>query len=355
MTSAPTSYRGRHEIARRGNRLPVLSPRKAPRRWPASLVVVAAAALAYAGAYRAGSLTAPPPDAAESSLIEAAESLTRITVETAGAVQIAAWNTIWDDPLAGARALMVMASVATVLATGALARRVGLSLPATALATAVTAALPWALAGHRLVLPVNLAVPWVLAAALFASSRGRWRLVAVPCLLLAVLTAPLVVPMAVLAVAVLLADRDLAAGWPLSNRLAGVAMLGVLTAGLFAVVAGAGFGLRQPAPDVSPSVVDLVVGGGIAVGAAIGTLVRWLRPFALVVLGCAVVAAVAGPSRTALLLLALPAAALVLGAAVDAGAAAGLGRHVRPTPARTTLATAAVLVVGVVLIATVHN
>ena len=89
------------------------------------------------------------------------------------------------------------------------------------------------------------------------------------------------------------------------------------------------------------------------VGAATGTLVRWLRPFALVVLGCAVVATAAGPIRTPLLLLALPIAAIVLGAAIDAAAAAdGIRRHVRPTPARTAAAVVLALLAGALLVAT---
>ncbi|WP_035857740.1 hypothetical protein [Cryptosporangium arvum] len=358
MTSAPTSYRGRHEIARRGNRLPVLAPRSAPRRWPGPVIVLGSAGLAYAGAWRAGPLTDPPPGAAELSLLRSAESL-GAGADTAAALQIAAWNAVWDFPsaLTAARALMVMAAVATVLCTGGLARRVGLSLPALAVATVVTAALPWAMAGHRLVVPINLAVAWLLAAALLASTRTRRRpalVAAALCLLIALATAPLVVPIAVLAVAVLLADRDLGAGWPVATRIAGVATLSVLAAGLFAVVTGDGFGFHQPAPDIAPVAVDLIVGGVVVVGAAAGTLVRWLRPFALVVLGCAVVAAVAGPARTPLLLFALPAAAIVLGAAIDAAASAGLGRHVRPTPARVGVLVAVVLAAGVALVGTVH-
>ena len=335
MTSAPTaSYRGRHEVARRSDRLPTLPRRRAPSRWPARVLILLSAALAYAGARRAGPLATPPPDPAESSLIGEAASLVRDglssfvpAADTAAAVQVAAWSTARDG-LAGARELMVVAAVATVLLTGALVRRIGLSLPATVVATVVTAALPWAVAAHRLALPVNLAVPWLLAAAWFASPNARRRVAMAPaalCLLVAVLTAPLIVPIAVLTIAVLLADRDVGAGWTTSNRVAGVAVLGVLAAGCFATVAGLGgdgFGLGQPAPDVAPVLLDLIVGGLVVVGAAAGTIVRWLRSFALVVLGCAVVAAVAGQTRTPLLLLALPAAAVVLGAAIDAARSA---------------------------------
>lgn len=359
MTSAPAAnYRGRHEVVRRGSRLPVPARRPAPRRWPAPLVISLAAALAYAGARLAGPLAEPRPAASEESLVAAAgDGVGQWTADTAAALQLAGWAAVRGSSVVAARELMVVAAVATVLLTGALARRFGLGLTATAIATVLAATLPWAVAVHRLVVPVNLAVPWLLAAALLGSRNTRRRLAAVPaalCLAVAVSTAPLVAPVTVLTVAALLANRDLGREWTRVNRAAGVGMLGVLAAGLFAMVAGLGgddHGLRQAVPDVTPGPVDLVVGGVVVLGSAAGTTVRWLRPFASVVIGCAVVAASVAGTRAPLLALALPAAVIVLGATIDAlPVAGGARRHVRPAPARTVVAVTLALLAGTALV-----
>jgi len=384
VATSGAGYRGRHEVVRRGSRLPAIrpgapGPRPAPsrtaRHLPAAAVLAASGALAYAGARRAGPPSTPPPDDIESALIADAAALARSGLseysapDGAAALQLAAWSAVrglWGtvSALTAARELLVLAAIATVLLTGGLARRLGLSLPGTAVATVATATLPWALAAHRLVAPVNLAVPWLLAGVLCATAATRHRCAAAPavlCLLVAALTAPLVVPVAVASVAVLLADRDLGAGWPRSARAAGVAVLGVLAAGLFAIVAGLGgdrFGLRQVAPDPASTVVDVVAAGALVIGAVAGTVVRWLRPFALVVLGCLLVAAVTNPVRTPLLLLTLPLGAVLLAAAIDAATSAGgVHRHVRPTPLRTASVVTAVVLAGgaLVLLGPVHR
>ncbi|WP_143175305.1 hypothetical protein [Cryptosporangium aurantiacum] len=311
------------------------------------LLALAGGALAYAGARRTGPLAAPPPEPAESALIADGQfPLGGWTAESAAALQVAAYRAVRDTVpgVTAARELMVLAAVVTAVLVGVLARRVGSSLPATALAVVVAAGLPWAVAGHRLVTPVNLAVPWLLAAVLLARPTTRRAIPpAVLCAGVGVLTAPLVAPVAVTTTAAVLACRDVGAGWTRSTRIAGVAVLGVLAAGLFVLV---GF---DAAPRVRPTVVDWVVLGAVVLGAAIGTIVRWLRPFAFVVLVCGVVAATAAPIRTPLLLLALPAAAVVLGATIDAAATvSGVRSRVRATAAAVTV----VLVAGVALVLT---
>jgi hypothetical protein len=115
--------------------------------------------------------------------------------------------------------------------------------------------------------------------------------------------------------------------------------------------------LAQPAPVLAPTVLDLVVLGAVVLGAAVGMIVRWVRPFSLVILGCVAVATIAGAARTPLLLIALPAGAVMLGAAVDAATdRSGARRHVRrlvPRAARITASAMAVLLAGAVLAVTV--
>ncbi|TQS46458.1 hypothetical protein [Cryptosporangium phraense] len=338
MASAP--YHGRHEVARR-----TVASRRRPRRWPMVALIVASGALAYLGARLAGPFASPAPDRFESALIADGYSATPNAVAS---IQVAAWTAVrGTSGVVAARELMVLTSVVTVLLTAALVRRFGLSVPATVLAAVVTAALPWALDAHRLVAPVNLAVPWLLGAALFASPNARRRVAAAPallCLVIAALTAPLVVPFAVTAVAVLLAGRDIGIGWPRAARVVAVALLAVFA--VATLVASLG---RQPAGEIEPTAVDLVAVAAVAVGAGFGTVARWLRPFSLVVFLSVVAAVLSAPNRTPLLLIALPAAAVVLGAAFDAAAEAVgvLRRGFRTAAAATVL----VLVGGSLMLA----
>ena len=381
----PASYRPAHkagksaksapgrELARRAPAVPAVWVRPRPRWWPAVLAVLASASLALAGGLRAGPLTAPAPDSAESLLVADAFSpfdhpFHHWGADTPAAMQVGAYTLVRNalgsvTGLAAAREVMLLAALVTVVFTGALARRFGLSLPATVLATVVTAVLPWALAAHRLVAPVNLAVPWLLAVALFATPNARRQLAAAPaalCLAVAVLTAPLVLPVAVATVAVLLAGRDIGVRWSLRTRVAVATALLLLALTTLAVLTGVGLKapatLAQPAPDIRPNGVDLLVLAAVAVGAAFGMVVRWLRPFSLVVLGSIGVAAIAGTSTTPLALIALPAGAVVLGAAVDAATErSGAGRHVRrlvPVAVRITASVVAVLLVGAGLVFT---
>ncbi|MFI5957813.1 hypothetical protein [Cryptosporangium sp. NPDC051539] len=336
MTSSPVRYQGRHELVRVG---PVRA-----RRWPVALLVVASAAVAYAGAALAGPFSAPVPDRFESALITKPDGV--------AGLQVTAYTALRGSSVTAARELMVLASVVTVLLIAVLVRRFGLSVPATVLAAVVTAGLPWALAAHRTVTPVNLAVPWLLAAALLAGLRARRRPalgLAGVCLLVAALTAPVVVPIAVTAIAVLLAGHDIGIGWPPPARVIAVAGLAVLAVATMVAAVGP---WAQPAGVIAPHVLDLVAVAAVALGAGFGAVVRWLRPFALIVFVGVGAAALSTPSRTPLLLVTLPAAAVVLGAAFDAAAeAAGVFRR----GFRTLTAVVVLVVVGASLLVAVPS
>lgn len=94
-----------------------------------------------------------------------------------GWLQIAAWTGLtggfdrYDIAVVAAREAMVVATLVSVVLLWFIARRVGLSRPAAAIAGALFALSPLAVQFHRTVYLDNVATPWLLAAILLAMTR----------------------------------------------------------------------------------------------------------------------------------------------------------------------------------------
>ncbi|HWU21916.1 MAG TPA: glycosyltransferase family 39 protein, partial [Nocardioides sp.] len=122
-----------------------------------------------------------------------------------GWLQIAGWTTLTDafdrysSAVSAGREAMLVAQLVSVALVWALARRMHLTRAASALAIALFALSPLALAFHRMVYLDNVAVPWLLAAFVLAAPRRNELLSftgAAGCFAVAVLTKETVVLLA---------------------------------------------------------------------------------------------------------------------------------------------------------------
>ncbi|MEU0535946.1 glycosyl transferase [Amycolatopsis tolypomycina] len=299
------------------------------------------ALLALAGGLRVLYLAAPAPALpAEAATVAHAYALGHLTsfadaggagVSPFGWLQLAAATMVSDafgrstTALAAVRETVLVAALAGAALLWVLARRLGLTRWAAAVAVLLLAASPLALGVQRLVVVEHLAAVWVLGAlVLITRRRARIRhdTAAAVCLLAAVLTSPLALFFLP------------AAGWLLVRR-------APVRAALVAVVLNLGLGIAfgpaasalRPhlAAATSPTLGDWaaldpawVAASAVALVAGLG--VRAVRPVALTGLLLAAVLAVPGVPPTAVLALLLPVTPLLL-----AGAAQALTRRRRRT------------------------
>ncbi|GLZ42150.1 glycosyl transferase [Actinokineospora sp. NBRC 105648] len=256
--------------------------------------------------------------------------------------------------LAAVREPMVLAAAGTAVLLWVLARRMGLSRTTAAAAVAITAVSPMALGLQLGVRPENVAMPWALGAlALLWTPRRHRRLApdlwAVTCLVIAVITAPLTMVLAVTAAWLVWRRRRKR----LSLMLACLFTLGV-GIGLGAASALSGIRLAAEGPpsahwlEVDPFLCAV---GLVAAIAALGSF--RLRPLAAGVLALTAVAAIPnGPGTGALVLAVAPAALAVVGTVERAlGHRARAGRHTWARPLRLPVAVAA-LVIAIVAVPT---
>lgn len=233
-----------------------------------------------------------------------------------GLAQLAAWlgpSGALDRAthvVAGGREAMVVVLLLGVVLLWALARRLGVVRPAAAVAVVVFAVSPLGLHLHRLVLVENVAVLWMLLAFVLATARRR-QPVAFPAAGVAVLLAVLTqTTFLVVAPFVVWTMRQSVPARAWRAALAGVA--GTAAAGGYVYVllslgdSGAGAPERWWVLDPV-----LVVVGPAAAGVAL--LFRPLRPVAASLLTLVLLIAVpGGPAPVALLVAALPLAALLV-------------------------------------------
>ena len=258
------------------------------------------------------------------------------------ALQVAGYETVSGalrratTAVDAAREAMVVAALLSAVALTLAARRLRLSGPATVAVPVLFGLAPAAVLLHRTADPAQLAVLWACVALALAGggTRRTGAAVASACYLAAAAaTSPLVLVALVPLFATLLWSGDLGRVPGRRRRL--VAVLGVLVWAGLVVLADRGV-LADPRAAVPP-LTALDVGLAVAAVAAgvAGLRSRWLRPLALALLGTAVAAAVAGPVRGSLLIVALPVAAVVLPATADSLVAALSARLARsPAPGR---------------------
>lgn len=233
-----------------------------------------------------------------------------------GPAQLAAWtgpSGALDRAahvVAGGREALLVVLLLGVVLLWVLARRLGVSRPAAAVAVVVFAVSPLALHLHRMVLVENVAVLWMLLAFALATAHRR-RPVAFAAagvaMLLAVLTQPTFLVVAPFVVWTM-RQRVTARVW----QVALAAVAGVAAAGGYVYVLlslgdpGAGTPERWWALDPV-----LMVVGPAAAGAAL--LFRSLRPVAAALLTLALLIVVpGGPAPAALLVAAVPLGALLV-------------------------------------------
>jgi hypothetical protein len=242
------------------------------------------------------------------------------------ALQVAGYETVSGalgrtaTVVVAAREAMVVAALLTAVSLALAARRLKLSVPAT-LATLLLAGLPPAVALlHRTVEPANLGVLWTCAAVALAGGGPRrpGALVGAVCyLVLAVLTAPVLLIPLVSVYGGLLWNGDIGRVQDAGRWVAGGYGL-LIWASLVLLtrrgsLTGASAGI--PVPTLTGMDLGLLVVAGLGVLAALA--IRWLRGLAVGLVGIVAAAAVVPNARTAMVLFAIPLAALLMAAVGD--------------------------------------
>ena len=324
------------------------------RRSAAVVLLLAVAALAATAwvllAGRAGPAAAPAVSPGEASFAVRAFAIHRFGYDAAqlpwydgglAALQVAGYETVSGalrrsaTVVVAAREAMVVATVLGAAALALAARRLRLTGPATVAVPVLFGLAPAAVLLHRTADPANLGVLWACLALALAGGGARRAGAAVGSLCYlaaAAVTSPLVLVALVPLFTVLLWSGDV-------GRLGGVgrwfvAAVGVLFWEILVLLAVRG-DLPGSGGAVVPPLTGLDLGLTVAAAAAgvAGLWIRWLRALALALLATGVAAAVAPDARGSLLIVALPLAALVLPAAVDAAVGVLAARRAAPTAA----------------------
>jgi hypothetical protein len=339
------------------------------RRWPdrstAAVVALALLAVAAGGWLLLSALSAAPGvSAAESAFAARALAINRFGFGAAhlpwydgglAALQVAGYETVSGalgragSAVGAAREATAVTAVLAAVALTIAARRLALSGPAVVAVAVLFSLAPAALVLHRTADPAQLGVLWACVALAIAGGEAHRVGAAVGSaayLVAAVVSSPLVLIALVPLFTMLVWTGGLGRYDPL-RRVAAAAVGLIVFAGLVVLAAVdqlPGGGVAE-APPVT--VVDGLLGlAAVAAGVA-GLRVSWLRPLAVALLATVVAAAVAPDLRGSLLLVALPLAAVVLPATVEA-ALAFAGRRVPslPRPAVVVPALAAVVLLA---------
>lgn len=205
------------------------------------------------------------------------------------ALQVAGYETVSGTldrvaPVVAAREAGTVATLLTGVALAVTARRLRLSVPASAAVLALYAAVPAAVLLHRTAVPVDLATMWAAVAVAVTAGgvrRPGTAVVAGAALLLAVLSAPVVLLAVVPFLTALLVSGDVGR-LPMEGR-AGVAVLGLLAESVLVLFAGRGTLIPGPTGMPLPTLsrLDVVLAGLAAVAAVLAIRVRWLRSLAV--------------------------------------------------------------------------
>lgn len=255
------------------------------------------------------------------------------------ALQVAGYETVSGalrraaTVVGAARETMVFASLFAAAALTLAARRLRLSSPATVAVPLLFGLAPVAVLLHRTADPAQLGVLWACVALALAGGDARrtGAVVGSACyLVVAVATSPLVLVALIPLFTTLLWSGDMGRlrgwwRWP-------VAAGGALAWTGLVVLAARGDLVGTAAAVPRLSGLDVVLAVAATIAGIAGLRSRWLRPLALALLATVVAAVLADQVRGSLLIVALPVAAVVLPATVDAAVAAFATRLAR-TPA----------------------
>ena len=222
----------------------------------------------------------------------------------------------WTSPLAAVREAAVVAAVLTAGLLWVLARRFALTPWAATAALTLLAVAPLAVGIGRVVLPENLALPWALAALLLCSHprpHPSRDLMAVACLVIAVLTAPSALLLA--PVAAWLVLRRESPRW--------VAGLGLLTLAAVSFTLGPDVLLARLLSSADAGIgawiaLDPVLLAAIAVAALAALLVAELRPLAVSTMPMLAVLALPGTPRLGVLAMLVPFGCVLIAGVISA-------------------------------------